>query len=246
MENAKLVNVFLPDYVPIFYLGESISSQTESALVQEGALVFRRGGVEDYRATMWRFEAVSIKGLERVLFRDCDSRVTERESEMVRAWEASGRTAHIIRDHPWHSAAILAGMFGVSNLRGGLAMFETSLEGFLSMPPASFYGVDQLFLVKEVYPRIRRDALVHDSFFSYEFRKIVPKASADGSFVGERIYCDGTHSLALRTARIRHQRNWVRRISLKLHPFSILNFLKGRGLIPSNLWPASVQLCKQP
>lgn len=183
---------------------------------------------------MWRFEAASIKGLERVLFRDCDSRVSERESEMVRSWEASGRTAHIIRDHPWHSAAILAGMFGVCNLRGGLALFGASLEEFLSMHPASFYGVDQLFLVKDVYPRIRRDALVHDSFFSYEFRKIVPKASTDGSFVGERIYCDGTHSLTLRTARLRHQRSWVLKFALRLHPFSIVNFLKGRGFLASN------------
>jgi hypothetical protein len=229
LENARLARVLLPDYVPIFFLGESISLHTEDALIREGALVVRKAGDEDYRATLWRFEAVFIEGLERVLFRDCDSRLSKRESQMVRAWEESGRTVHIIRDHPWHSSTILAGMFGISNPRRGLPYFKASLEKFLTMNRATFYGVDQLFLTREVYSRFRRDAMVHDSFFSYESGRLVPEASTDGSFVGETIFCDGAYSNELRHARLLHQRSWWRKLALRLHPLSIINFLKGRG-----------------
>lgn len=216
--------------MPIFFLGESISSKTEEALIREGALVFRKAGDEDYLSTLWRFEAVHIEGLERVLFRDCDSRLSARESDMVRDWEVSGRTIHIIRDHPWHSSACLAGMFGISNPSRGYPFFSSSLEKFLSMNHSPFYGVDQLFLTKEVYPRFRRDAMVHDSFFFYESDRLVPADSTDGSFVGETINCDGTYSKELRQARLQHRKSWWRKVALRLHPLSIKNFLRGRGI----------------
>ena len=46
------------------------------------------------------------------LSRDLDSVFTAREAAAVAEWVASGRAVHVMRDHPWHGAAMLGGTWG--------------------------------------------------------------------------------------------------------------------------------------
>ena len=49
-----------------------------------------------------------------MLSRDLDSRPTRREVAAVEEWLDSSKAVHIMRDHPSHKAAIMAGMWGAA------------------------------------------------------------------------------------------------------------------------------------
>jgi len=116
-----------------------------------------------------------------VLVRDADSRISYRETNAVEAWIESGLGFHIMRDHPAHYCGILGGMWGARTI----CMLPLK-SIFEQLNPVGFYGEDQIFLQKYVYPIAKRDALIHDSFFAFElFSKRFPTARLGMEFVGE-------------------------------------------------------------
>ena len=70
----------------------------------------------DWKFTTKRFTAISEQNVERVMFRDCDNRFSNREVEAVNEWIETGKTLHVMKDHPYHGGfPILAGQWGLSN-----------------------------------------------------------------------------------------------------------------------------------
>lgn len=66
----------------------------------------------------WRFEAAADPNYHYIIFRDADSRLNAREAAAVTAWIESGKSLHIMRDHPDHKNwPILGGMWGI---KGGV------------------------------------------------------------------------------------------------------------------------------
>ena len=63
----------------------------------------------------WRFFAHDETDCEYVVFRDADSRISKREKMAVDEWIQSGKSIHIMRDHPYHTVPILGGMWGCRN-----------------------------------------------------------------------------------------------------------------------------------
>ena len=51
---------------------------------------------------MWRFETIDDPDVEINMSRDTDTRILLREKLAVDEWLASGKTFHIMRDHPHH------------------------------------------------------------------------------------------------------------------------------------------------
>lgn len=121
----------------------------------------------DRLGMFWRYLAADYCNVEQVIFRDADSRPSEREVKLVEDWTKSGKRFHIIRDHPAHFNPIMGGMWGClgnSNLHFGervkrlIALASTPLG-------VGAYGFDQTYLAHHIYPIVRRDACVHDEFF---------------------------------------------------------------------------------
>ena len=59
----------------------------------------------------WRFYPIE-SDIDIMLSRDVDSRITEREMNLVNQWIESDKTFHIIRDHMGHKIEILGGTWG--------------------------------------------------------------------------------------------------------------------------------------
>jgi hypothetical protein len=87
----------------------------------------------------------------------------------------------MMRDHPAHEVPILGGMWGASGT--GLAAVADALEQDL---PPDLHGMDQRFLAKHVYPKIKKAACIHDAYFFYEWHsRPFPSPRKGYEFVGE-------------------------------------------------------------
>lgn len=107
------------------------------------------------KARLWRFEALWDRSYTHVIVRDTDSIVTGREAGLVNQWIESGKSMHVIYDHPHHNAPMLSGMIGA----------KTSDMHRFSEPYADWYdngGDDTQFLAACVYPYMH-SILTHTS-----------------------------------------------------------------------------------
>ena len=62
---------------------------------------------------VWRFAPMADPLVSEWHCRDLDSRISPRELSAVEDWQISGRTYHIMRDHPYHVATIVGCCFGM-------------------------------------------------------------------------------------------------------------------------------------
>jgi hypothetical protein len=177
VRNAELAREHYPGWTCRFYVGDvPVATVARLAAMPNVELVgMGRGG---WKGLFWRFLPASEEDVEVVIVRDVDSRLGARERAAVDAWLAGDKDVHIMRDHPEHEAAMLAGMWGVRrgrlwDLRGRIALFTRGR----ARPFA-----DQRFLAHEVYPRVREHACVHDPFFE---KRPFPTARRGGRFVGQ-------------------------------------------------------------
>jgi hypothetical protein len=177
---------FLPGWKVVVYSGKSVPESLLLDLASSGILVVRVDGEEDLSATAWRFRATLIPGVTAVLFRDTDSVISAREAREVKLWLDSESEVHVIRDHPFHSSAILAGLCGVR----GEAKSAVAKE-IKSWRWGSHYGCDQDFLAEIVYQDFSSSMFLSASFHSHEQPSINSFAtglrSRVGAFCGESI-----------------------------------------------------------
>ena len=183
---ANSVSGNLPTWSTVFYLGNSVPSKHEDILISLGAKTIRVNEPENLSASAWRFRACSLGEPGWILFRDADSVVSRREASAVEQWVSSGLSAHIIRDHPFHLAPMLAGLWGLRP--SSTPWFKETLEAYVF---SESYGSDQEFLASKVYPRIVNDCLVHASFHAHEISSqqgfFETGSSRWGTFCGESI-----------------------------------------------------------
>ena len=105
-----------------------------------------------------------------MLIRDLDSPLTHRERAAVDDWLLSNKILHIMRDHPVHIHFILAGMWGFRPAHDRILsqlIFEKLHNATLTK---EYLGKgDQPFLLKELWPLVKNDSLIHDSFNCQRF-----------------------------------------------------------------------------
>ena len=78
-------------------------------------------------------------------------------------WIKSARPFHIMRDHPYHMELILAGMWGgIAGVLPNLQRLATSTPKFMRNRWS-----DQEFLRDAVWPLIKTNALIHDSYYRH-------------------------------------------------------------------------------
>ena len=211
IENTRLALALFPQWQVAFYVGSSVPMQTRDELLKLGAKVIEVSGPEDASAMFWRYRGLGQNDVERVIFRDVDSRLTAREKIIVEEWMVSSASLHIIRDHPFHTIPILGGLWGIQGERSldlAANVFERHQGQF-----GSEYGSDQKFLAQHIYPIFRRDSIAHDAFYSFtgENKRGIPDRK-NGEFIGERITCQGQPDLNLRKALTRVEKSLALRI----------------------------------
>lgn len=161
LENLELIKQYYPGWVVYVYLGADTESGFKNYLLRQPLVRVRDTGITGFKNTVHRFFAIDDPDVDVCFFRDADSRIHWKDRWAINGFMNSTQGCHIIRDHVEHTAMIAAGMWG---LRQGV--LKTSIRGLFDSwtpvhagngEPGSVegFGIDQNFLVKVVYPRIR-------------------------------------------------------------------------------------------
>jgi hypothetical protein len=176
-------NEWLPDWQHRLYVGSDVNNKTIQLLLDNRCevIVMKRSGI-DARYMNWRFLAMEDKVKEAIIIRDVDSFCTYREKLMVDEWLRSDKKFHIIRDHVNHTGRIMGGLWGIKK---GLIDINIKKET-KKLLMINQYGMDMAFLNKVIYPLVKHDAIVHDSFPRFpDEEPIVIPLDINGGFIGE-------------------------------------------------------------
>jgi len=184
LRNSELVKHFYPDWKMIVFHDLSFPTETIE-LLKENSVETKLVQNSTY-GMFWRFFSLELPDCEYSIFRDADSRISHRESLAVNEWIRSGKTLHVMRDHPFHKIpagtnqlSILGGMWGIKNKVYPIIEMMHRFGGLTEHK----YGNDQSFL-RYIYEMIGSDKITHDEFFE---NRPFPIKRENGRFIGERI-----------------------------------------------------------
>ncbi len=194
IENAKYVANNMPGWVALFYVGDDVSRRIVSKLLELGAIIKIQESTWHKNGMFWRFKVFRDFLPEYAIIRDSDSRITARELAAVEEWIGSGKTLHIMRDHPYHNVRIPGGMWGGTSKLADLVPIESDLAKY-----STARGQDQVFLSEYIYPMVRKSICVHDSFFLINLkRRQFPLQRIENEYVGEQFESDNSFDSTLR------------------------------------------------
>ena len=183
-----------PGWCVQVFAGSSVPEVALEQLTARGnCCVIQVDEEEGPHALLWRFRAVHSEGVEAVIFRDTDSRLSPRERAAVDAWLASPNEVHVMRDHLHHSLAILGGMWGVRG--SGITRTANHLA---TWSPASRWFADTDFLRERVYSDTSLRIFVHqDQHWFADTRPVISRTFkvspySQGDFVGRGLEFDGS------------------------------------------------------
>lgn len=179
--NAQERARIYPDWTCHFYVDDSVPRHVLGRLCAAGSRVFQVDSVErQWPGPMWRFIACDEPGLHRVIFRDADSLIGEREAGAVDEWVAGGMRFHHMRDGASHTELLMAGLWGCTG--GALPPMRELVDRFLQAPLASSHFADQHFLRRMVWPYARDSLLQHDSLFGFRDPRPFPEGPRRDDF----------------------------------------------------------------
>jgi hypothetical protein len=203
IRNALLAQEIYPDWVCKFYCGKSVPEKTVDILKSLSNVIVEDMPVDDWTGMFWRFLPASDPAVECMISRDCDSRLTHREKSAVDAWIKSDKGFMIIRDHPWHGAKILGGLWGAK--KGVVPDMDKLIQEWKQ---EDRWQTDQDFLGEIVYDRVKWDSMIFDEFFNIDWpRYSMPLERKNWEFCGQSFdEFDNTiaeHTLAIKQTRYR-------------------------------------------
>lgn len=181
IKNAKLALDIYPEWKCKFYFADSVPQDTVNKLSQMSNVILEKMPVSDWRGMFWRFLPASDPDVECMISRDCDSRLSYREKSAVDAWLKSDKGFMIIRDHPWHGAKILGGLWGakkncIPEMADEIAKWEQQDR----------WQTDQDFLAAIIYEKIKYNSMVFDEFFNVDWpRYVIPLSRQNWEFCGQ-------------------------------------------------------------
>jgi hypothetical protein len=172
VDNARLVRdhwaadgwrlrLYHDDQLPL------IAQQAISALGAE-TILMQQHKIPDHAGNLWRFHPlITDPMLTRLIVRDVDARMSERDLAAVREWIKSDKMFHVMRDNVLHTWPVMAGMWGTV---GGL-LNATVMAGTLGINPprVGYFGDDQTAMREVVWPHVSKFTLCHDSYHCLRF-----------------------------------------------------------------------------
>jgi hypothetical protein len=185
IKNAELWKTIYPDWQMVVFYDNTVPKETIEELNSMDVICQDMTDKGIY-GMFWRFFAVELPNSEYSIFRDADSRLSTREKLAVDEWINSGKTLHVMRDHPYHMIPCGNDRLGILGGMWGIKSKKTPLIKLIQNYPNKgrvFYGEDQTFL-KNIYFLFENDRFTHDDFFE---KRPFPVKRENGRFIGERI-----------------------------------------------------------
>lgn len=157
IRNALLMPKIYPGWTMRVYCADEVDANRLQSL---GCQIERMGVSHRHSGMLWRFLPAWEKDVDRVIFRDADSRINPREAAAVQAWIESDKAAHCMNDHPHHSTLpMFGGMWGVKgNVLPNITPVWTRFFSGLKR------RVEDMHLLRlYIFPHIKDSLLRHSS-----------------------------------------------------------------------------------
>lgn len=162
--NARLAQQLYPGWKCRYYVGQTVPSGTRAALEQSDAeIVEAWEQFPDVPPALWPYLAADDPGVAMFLCRNSSARLSLKEAAAVDAWWHSGKRAHVMRDHILHRNLVLPGLWGARTDNPLFVMAR--IRRFMRTRANPPFGLEQRFLDGEIWPAIRDDCLIHDSYY---------------------------------------------------------------------------------
>jgi hypothetical protein len=162
-KNCELAMEWYPGWECVFYIRYDSSTEYIKKLEEyQNSRIILIESDDNKRGLFWRFFPAFDKSISVTIVRDCDSRLSERESLAVTQWLESDKAFHIMRDHPYHNIEILGGMWGIKNK--SIDLGENLTLDIISTYKDE-YQEDQRYLREKIWPIVKNDCMIHDEFF---------------------------------------------------------------------------------
>lgn len=194
--NIELAKKYYPDYICRFYIDKNSKKElietikgdnVEVILIEPKEYTFNNHNSRfNHSGIFWRFLPLKEEDVNIILFRDCDSRISERETFAVNEWLNTNKDFHIMRDHPYHTCPILTGMWGCRNNK--ILNIDDLLLKWETHPSKGIYQADdQDFLGQIIYPMTIDNSVEHSEFdirFASQIKPFTTKRN-NYEFVGD-------------------------------------------------------------
>lgn len=179
--NALEMPKIYPGWTMRVYCADDVDA---NELQRLGCQIERMGVSHDQSGMLWRFLPLWEEGVERVIFRDADSIINPKEAAAVEAWIQSGKTAHMMHDHPHHcSMPVMGGMWGC---RGNMVPHMTA-EWMRWMSSMKRRVADMSILSTYIYPHIKDSVMRHSSQpLQWPYEPFPPFKDKFDGFIGQQ------------------------------------------------------------
>lgn len=200
LENCIEAKKLYPDWKVWVYVNDTVPESIKQQLLYNGAQLIPQGGSDmSCWNSMWRFLPSADPSIDVFISRDSDSRLSQREVDLVNEWIKSDKDMHIIRDHKEHGLAVCAGMFGLK--KGKLSdlmaykmktyrhIIESNKQTprYIELSKDNMKGIDQDFLEYEIFNEAKGNTYVHVSAGRFDEGDIKINPDPNNNFIGKPI-----------------------------------------------------------
>lgn len=156
--NYQTIKQKYPNFKCRFYIDDKTidNKYVKMLLDTDAEIILKENIYNAQKAVLWRFQPLIDDDFNVCFFRDCDSRITEREDNLIKLFLESDKSFHVIRDYP-HKNKILAGMWGVKKTTNDM---EKCILDLYNMDDT--YGFEEYYFEKTMWEYIKNDLLLHD------------------------------------------------------------------------------------
>ena len=165
IRNAERAKMFYSGWDVWMYFADCVPKDIVQALSDLDCHMIPMGE-GSWKAMFWRFLPAANPNIT-VISRDTDSRLGIREKYAVDDWLASDKDFHIMRDHPYHRAPILGGMWGSKADFLRKIGLKSKIIEWNKIKQSYQLGVDQDFLGRIIYPIVKDNSFEHSDFNIY-------------------------------------------------------------------------------
>jgi len=190
VKNAQLHRQFFKDWEMWVYHNDTVPKNILEELKLLDVKLINTFEENGFFGSLWRFRPMIDDKIEYFISRDCDSRISLRDEIAVNEWIESGKSFHVIREHPiGHGWLINAGMWGAKG--NSIPNLSNLMANYLQNNyRQSDKSIDQCFLRDVIHPIVINDLFLHDEYYNYEGIGTSIKrdrALDDFAFIGESI-----------------------------------------------------------
>lgn len=166
-KNIEIINEKFPDFYIWIYAGNDIPEEYIIKYKSYKNIKYIETEYNNRFLTCMRFFPIDESNIDLFFSRDTDSRITNRDIWCINQFIKSDKTYHVVREHYFHKALIMTGIFGAKkNINININLSEKFNE--IKNELCENYNIDVDFVNKFLYNSIKNDLLIHTNIVAFK------------------------------------------------------------------------------